>query len=75
MWTMIKNDQRDVLSFGTSMGCYLSLALVYMEVDCEVVHLSKKDNDLSMNSYMLSYDFGIHDILMYLSLMILSIVD
>ena len=49
---MIKDDQRDVISFGSCMGCYLSLALVYLEVACEVVHLSKKDNDFSMNSYM-----------------------
>ena len=49
---MIKNDQRDVLSFGSSMGCYLSLALVYLEVACEVVSLSKKANDLGMKSSM-----------------------
>ena len=52
---MIKNDQRDVLSFGSSMGCYLSLAQVYLLVACEVVHFSKKDNQLSMKSYVL-YD-------------------
>ena len=50
---MIKNDQKEVLSFGSNMGCYLSLAQVYLEVACQVVHLSKKDNELSMNSYML----------------------
>ena len=52
---MIKNDQRDVVIFGSIMGCYFSLAQVYWEVAGEVVHLSKKYNKLSMNSYML-YD-------------------
>ena len=40
---MIKNDQREVLSLGSSMGCHLGLAQVYLEVACDVVHLSKKD--------------------------------
>ena len=40
---MINNDQREALSLGSIMGCYLGLAHVYLEVDCEVVHLSKKD--------------------------------
>ena len=53
---MINNDRRDLLSFGSSMGCYLSLAQVYLEVACKVVHLSKKDNDLSMNLHMLYGD-------------------
>ena len=48
-----QDDQREVLSFCSSMGCYLSLAQVYLEVACEVVLLSKKDNELSMNSFML----------------------
>ena len=68
---MIKNDKRDMLSFGSSMGCYLSLALVYLEVTCELVHLSKKDNDSSMKSCMfiiLYYSYVIHVIPM-------SIVD
>ena len=52
---MIKNDQRDVLKFGSSMGCYLSLAQGHLEVACEIVHNSKKDNESRMNSYML-YD-------------------
>ena len=50
---MIKNDQRDVFDFGNGTVRYLSLAQVYLEVACEVFHLSKKDNELSMNSYML----------------------
>ena len=32
-----------ILSFGSSMGFYVSLALVYLEVSCDIVHLSKKD--------------------------------
>ena len=40
---MIKNDQREVLSFGSSMGCYLSLAQVFLEVACGMVHLSNED--------------------------------
>ena len=47
---MNKYDQIDVLSFGSIMEWYLSLELAYLEVACELVHLSKKDNDLSMNS-------------------------
>ena len=50
---MIKNDQREALSFGSSMGCNVSLAQVYLDVACDVVNLSKKYNDLSMNSYIL----------------------
>ena len=53
---MIKNDQREVLIFGSSMGCYFGLAQVYLEVACEVVHLNKKDNGLSMNLHVL-YDY------------------
>ena len=49
---MIKNDLREVLSFGSSMGCYLSLAQVYLEVACGVVHLSKKDK---WSKYELTY--------------------
>ena len=49
---MIKYDQSEVLSFGSSMGCYLSLTQGYLEVACYVVHNDKKDNELSMNSYM-----------------------
>ena len=49
---MIKNDQIDVLSFGSSTGYYLSLTLVYLVVACDVVHLSKKDIDLRIKSYM-----------------------
>ena len=45
----------NVLSFSSSMGCYLRLALMYLEVVCDVVHLSKKDIELRMNSDML-YD-------------------
>ena len=52
MWTTINNDQRDVLRFCNSMGCYLSVELVYLEVDCDVVNLSKKDIELRMNSYI-----------------------
>ena len=52
---MIKNDQREVLSFGSSMGCYHSLAKGYLEVACEIVHNIKKVNELRMNSYMLYY--------------------
>ena len=50
---MIKNDQRDVFDFGNGTVRYLSLAQVYLEVACEVVLLSKKDNELSMNSFIL----------------------
>ena len=49
---MTKNDQREVLSLDSSMGCYPCMTQVYLEVACEVVHLSKKDNELNMNSYM-----------------------
>ena len=49
---MINNDQREVRIFSGSMGCYLSLAQVYLEVSCEVVNLSYKDNALCMNSYV-----------------------
>ena len=49
---MIKNDQRYVLSFGSRMGCYLILALIYLEVACDVVHLHKKDIELRMKSYV-----------------------
>ena len=54
---MIKNHQREILSFGSSMGCYLSLAQVYLEVVSEVVHLNKKDNELSMKSYVFNGEF------------------
>ena len=58
---MITNDQRYLLSFGSSMEGYLSLAQEYFEMACEVVHLNKNENELSMNSYMLyvfiSYDY------------------
>ena len=40
---MIKNDQRKVLSFGSRMKCYLSLAQVYLEVACDMVNLIKRD--------------------------------
>ena len=40
---MIKNDQREVLTFGSSMGCYLRLAHVFLEVACDMVHRSKKE--------------------------------
>ena len=36
---------------------YLSLAQVYLEVACEVVYLSKKDNELNMHSYKLDDDY------------------
>ena len=71
---MIKNDQSDVLSFGSNMGCYLSLSLLYLEVACDVVHLSKKVNELRMNSYMLYDTYDIHVMLMPLYFMIKSIV-
>ena len=57
---------------------YLSLAQVYLEVACEVVHLSKKDNELSMNSIcfiMIYFSYDIHVILMPLSPMLISIVE
>ena len=38
-----KNDQRYVISFGSSMGCYISFAKVYLKVVLDMVHLSKKD--------------------------------
>ena len=50
-----KNDLREVLIFGKTLVCYLSLAQVYLEVACEELHLSMKDNNVCMNSYML-YD-------------------
>ena len=40
---MIRNDQREVFSFGSSMGCYLSLAQVFLEVACGMVNLSNED--------------------------------
>ena len=49
----MKDDQREVLSFGSSMGFYLSLAQIYFKVASEVVHMSKKDKKLCMCSYML----------------------
>ena len=74
---MIKYDQREVLIFGGSMGCYLRLAQGYLEVACDVFNNSKKDNELSMNSYMLYdaliclwYSFYV----MSLSLIIMSIL-
>ena len=72
---MIQNDQREVFSFGSSMGCYLSFVQVYLEVAYETVHFSKQDNDLSMISYMLYhvlyYAYDIHVMLMSLSLVIM----
>ena len=66
---MIKNNQRELPRFGSSMGCYLSLAQVYLEVACEVVHFSKKENELSMKSYtcfmMLYYAYDMHVMLCY----------
>ena len=52
---MIKNDQREVLRLGSSMGCYLSHTEIYLEVDCEVVHLNKKENVLRM-TFNMHYD-------------------
>ena len=40
---MIKCDHREVLSFLSSMGCYLSLEQIYLEVYFDIVHGSKKD--------------------------------
>ena len=77
---MIKNDQREVLSFGSSQGCYLSLGQIYLEVACEVLNLSKKDNEVSMNYYML-YDACMIMLMIFilclccLSIIIMSIVD
>ena len=69
---MIKNDQREVLSLDSSMGCYFSLAQVYLKVDCEVMHLNKKDNNLSMHLHMLYddllcllYSFYVHAIISF----------
>ena len=50
---MIKNDQIEELNFGINMRCYLSLEQVYLEVACEVIYLSKKDNELSMKFFMM----------------------
>ena len=74
---MINNDRRDLLSFGSSMGCYLSLAKVYLEVAFDIVHLSKKDNDLIMNSsfMILYYAQDINVMFMTLYVMIMPIVD
>ena len=38
---MINNDQRDVLNFGNSMGCYRRLALVYLEVEVYMTGLAR----------------------------------
>ena len=46
--------QNQVLSFGSIMGFYLSLAQGYFEVASDVVLNSKKDNELSINSYKLN---------------------
>ena len=51
---MIKNDQKEVLSFGSSMGCYLILEQVYLEVVCGIVRLSKKEKIISKYE-LLSY--------------------
>ena len=75
---MIKNDKRDGLNLDRSMGYYLGLAQVYLEMACEGVHLSKKENDLSMNYIclmMIYYAYGIHFMFILLSLMIMSIID
>ena len=43
MWTMPKNDQKEVLSLDSIMGCYLGLVQVSLEVACELVHSNMKD--------------------------------
>ena len=75
---MIKNDQREILRYGSSMGCYLSFAQVYLEVACGIVHLSKKDEKVSMNTYMIYHALLWYDIqvmLITLSLMNMSIIE
>ena len=52
---MTINDKRNILNFSSSMGCYVYLAQVYLEVAWAVVHLSKKDIGLSLNLHVL-YD-------------------
>ena len=42
---MIKYDKREVLNFGSSTGCYIKYAQVYLEVACDMVYLSKKDKN------------------------------
>ncbi len=43
---MIKNDHRDIHSFSSNMGFYLSLAQMYLHMHSDIVHLSKKDKDV-----------------------------
>ena len=46
---MITNDQNDVLSLSSIMGCYLGLVQVCLMVAYEVVHLNIKDYGLNLN--------------------------
>ena len=60
-----QDDQTYLLSFSSRNGYYLSHGQEYLELSFEVVRLSKKDNDLSINSFTLYYAYDIHFMIMF----------
>ena len=74
--------KEEVLSLGSSMGLYLGLAQVYLEVSYDVVHLSKKDKQLKYELMyvlcsisMLEFLSRNYVMILLLYLMVMSYVD